>query len=262
MGDEHHRHPPLPVELLDGADHVRPADGVQHGRRLVQDDAPGLHGDDPGDGDALLLAAGEEMGGVLPELIHPHGLQGVVHPAADLLRGDAQILRGEGHILLHHVGHDLVVRVLEHHAHRAAHVQQPGLVSGVHAIHVHFSAGGQQDGVHVLGQGGLSAAVVTQHGHKGPLLDVQVHAVQHHRGHALRRGVGKAQALCFDDRLIHIYLSFLWARRARLYLFGQPRVQRPVAPQGRNSPLSVTGRPSSSAWVCPPKRLETMVSRI
>ena len=42
--------------------------------------------------------------------------------------GNAQILRGEGHVLLHHVGNDLVIRVLEHHAHAAADLQQQGLV--------------------------------------------------------------------------------------------------------------------------------------
>ena len=39
-------------------------------------------------------------------------------------------------------------------------------------------------------------------------------------------------------------------------------VHRPVAPQGRARPLSVTGRPSSSETVCPPNFLEIRVSRM
>ena len=42
---------------------------------LVQDDALGGHGDDAGNGDALLLAAGEHVGGVEEEVLHPHRLQ-------------------------------------------------------------------------------------------------------------------------------------------------------------------------------------------
>ena len=181
----------------------RAADGVQHGGGLVQDDAPGLHGDDPGDGDALLLSAGEEVGGVLPELVHAHRLQGVVHPAADLLRGHPQILRGEGHVLLHHVGYDLVVRVLEHHAHGAADVQQLLLVGGVHTVHIHLAPGGEQDGVEVLGQGGLAAAVVAQNGHKGALFNIQLDAVQHDGGHPLGGDIGEAHVLRFDDCVVH-----------------------------------------------------------
>ncbi len=116
-------------------------DGVQHGGGLVQHDALRLHGDDAGNGDALLLAAGEQMGRVGDKLAHTHGGQGIVHPAADLLRGHAQVLRGKGHVLLHHVGDDLVVRVLEHHAHPAADLQKQFLVGGVHALHVHLAAG-------------------------------------------------------------------------------------------------------------------------
>ena len=53
--------------------------------RPVQYDALRLHGDDAGDGDPLLLAAGQQMGRMGHKGGHIHGGQGVIHPAADLL---------------------------------------------------------------------------------------------------------------------------------------------------------------------------------
>ena len=97
------------------------------------------------------------MAGVI---CHAHRLQCVIHPPADLLRGHSQVLRGKSHILLYHIGNDLVIGVLKHHAHAAAYLQQKSLVRRVHSLHPHLAAGGQQDGVHMLGQGGFPGAVV------------------------------------------------------------------------------------------------------
>ena len=132
---------------------------------LIQHDAFQLHSQHAGNGDPLLLAAGEQMGRVAGELAHAHRRQGVVHPLPDLPAGNPQVLRGEGHVLLHHVGHDLVVRVLEHHAHRPADGQQQMFVQGVHSLHIHMAPAGQQNTVERLGQGGLAGSVVAQHHH-------------------------------------------------------------------------------------------------
>ena len=67
----------------------------------------------PGDGDALLLPAGEQMRCVAAVFIHADLPQRVIHPLADLRRGDAEVLRREGDVLLHDVGYDLVIRVLK-----------------------------------------------------------------------------------------------------------------------------------------------------
>ena len=61
VGDEHNRHALLPVEPVDGGQHLPPPDGVQHGGGLVQHDALRLHGQHARDGDALLLSAGEQV---------------------------------------------------------------------------------------------------------------------------------------------------------------------------------------------------------
>ena len=219
VGDEHYRHAGGAVELTDGLHDLRPADGVQHGGGLVQHNAAGRHSDDTGNGHPLFLSAGEQVGGVLPVLVHAHGLEGVVHPPADLRRGHPQILRGEGHVLLHHVGNDLVVRVLEYHAHGAADVQQFILVGGVDAVHVDFAAGGQQDGVQVLGQGGLAGAVVPQHSHEGALLDVQAYPVQHKGVDRPLLRIGEAEPLCLNDCMVHI---------AHHSLFGGPAARSPA----------------------------------
>ena len=172
VGDEHHGDAQLPVELADGLHDLVPAMGVQHGGGFVHDHAAGLHGDDTRDGHPLFLSAGEEVRGVGGVVAHAHHGQGLVHPAANLRRGHAQVLRGKGHVLFHHVGHNLVVRVLENHAHRAAHGQQLVLLGGVQSVHPDFAPGGQEDGVQVLGQGGFARAVVAQNGHETAGLDV------------------------------------------------------------------------------------------
>ena len=118
------------------------------------------------------------MGGVAGELRHAHGGQSLVHPAADLGRGQPHVFTGKGHVLLHHVGNDLVVRVLKDHARRFADVKQPAFLFGVDAAHPDGAAGGQKNGVEVLCKGGFAAAVVAQHGGEGAFLNGEVHAVQ------------------------------------------------------------------------------------
>ena len=195
VGDEHHGDAPLPVQRPDGGEHLTPSGGVQHGGGLVQHHALRRHGDHAGDGHPLLLSAGEQMGRVAGKFRHTHRRQRVVHTAADLLGGDPQILRGEGHVLLHHIGHDLVIGVLEHHAHTAADLQQQGLLLGVHAVHIHRAAAGQQHRVHLLGQRGFPAAVMAQHHHEAALFHGQRHILQRRGGGALSllRRVGEGQ---------------------------------------------------------------------
>ena len=70
VGDEHHGNPLFPVQLFHSLHHIRPASGVKHGGRLVQYNALGFQGNDTRNGHALLLPAGEQMGGVLPVFVH------------------------------------------------------------------------------------------------------------------------------------------------------------------------------------------------
>lgn len=83
--DEHDRDALLTAELCRRVDHLAPSGRVEHGRRLVEHDALGLHGDDARDGDALLLSAGEQVRRVQAEVIHADLPEGCIHARADLL---------------------------------------------------------------------------------------------------------------------------------------------------------------------------------
>lgn len=79
------------------------------------------------------------MGRVGAVLVHVHLFQGAVHSAAYLRAGNAQILRAESNVLLHHIRHDLVVRVLKHHAHVSPNGDKPVFIGGVDAADVDLS---------------------------------------------------------------------------------------------------------------------------
>ena len=190
MRNEHDRDALLAAELGRRVDDLAPAGRVEHGRRLVEHDALGLHGDDARDGHALLLSAGEQVRRVQAKIIHADLLQGCIHPCAYLLRRDAEILGREGYVILDDVGDDLVIRILKDHAHRGAHRQKVILVRRVHAVDIHLAAGRQQDGVEVLGERALAGAVVSQHGHERATRDLEREVAE--RG-LLLAGVGKGQ---------------------------------------------------------------------
>ena len=145
--------------------------GIEHGGRLIEYDAARPHGDDSRDGHALLLPAGEQVRRVQTVVIHPDELQCLVHASADFLRGNAEVLRRKGNILFYDVGDHLIIGILEHHADRAADVDQKRLVGRVHAEYLHTAALRQEDRVKMLCQRGFAAAVVAEDGDKAALLD-------------------------------------------------------------------------------------------
>ena len=97
----------------------------------------------------------------------------------------------------------------------------------------------------MLGKRRFSAAVAAENGNKAALPYRQIQPVKDGNLFAARSAVGKVKAAHFDCIGHGVYLAF---------------VQRPVAPQGSTSPLCVTGRPSSSASLRPPKRGTITVS--
>ena len=70
MGDEHDR-PAVLVELLEDRQDVPRRRGVEVSGRLVREDQLGVGDERAGDGDALLLAAGELVGGVVDAVVEP-----------------------------------------------------------------------------------------------------------------------------------------------------------------------------------------------
>ena len=111
------------------------------------------------------------MGGVAPVFIHTDLLQRLIHPVTDLRAGNAQIFRAEGHILFHHIGNDLVVGILEHHAHMTANLHEKIIVGGVQAADIDLTAAGQQNGIEMLGKSRFAAAVAAKNGHKAAFFD-------------------------------------------------------------------------------------------
>ena len=91
--------------------------------------------------------------------------------------------------------------MVEHHAHRAAHLVFERLVAGIHFFDQDGAARGQQHGVEMLGDGGFPAAVVAEKRHEGTLLDGQVDVFQHLERRFIGIFVLKADAV--GDNHIH-----------------------------------------------------------
>ena len=162
--DEHDRNARRGAKIGDRAQHIPPPGGIEHGGGLVQNKDFRLHREHARDSDALLLSAGEKVRGVMAEFIHTDALERLVHAAADLRRGNAQIFGSERHIILHDARDDLVIGVLKHHADRPAHVEEIFLIARVHALDGNRSLRRHKNGVQELRKRGFSRAVVAEHG--------------------------------------------------------------------------------------------------
>ena len=158
MRDHHDGHPAL-VQLMAHAHKACSAAGVEHGRSLVEHEYRRVHGKHAGDGHALLLTAGQGVRLMALEARKPYVLKRLRHAFAQLIGGDAQILGAEGHIVFHERGHQLVIGILEHHAHRLADAVRAVGVRGGHALHLYGALVGDEQGVQMLGQRRLAAAV-------------------------------------------------------------------------------------------------------
>ncbi|MPN11017.1 hypothetical protein SDC9_158315 [bioreactor metagenome] len=114
--------------------------------------------------------------------------------------GHAKVFKPESHILAHHGGDDLVIRVLEHHA--AALADLPGIfiIRRIHAADKDLAGRRRIQAVEQLGDRRLAGAVVTKQGHKLAPLDIQADIVN---GELLALFIGKAQVLQADMGLTH-----------------------------------------------------------
>ena len=159
--------------LLDAANlgaHLHPQLGIQIGQRLVEKQHTRLHHQCTGQGNTLLLSAGELVCHALFHALQFHQLKDICHALADLLLWNLAQLESIGHVVK-----DVVVReqrvALEHHG-RIPLVGGQG-VDGLSAqidfaLVRAFKAGNHSQ------RGGLAAAGGTQKGHKGPGDDVQI----------------------------------------------------------------------------------------
>ena len=132
-----------------------------------------MHGDDTGDGHALLLPAGQTVGGLFAVFQHSHGFEALFYALPDFLCGNTHIFGAEADVLFNNLADDLVVRILKDHAGCLADVPEQRLILCVQAVHPDCSLCGKQKRVDVLCQSGFSRSVVAENGDKLAGLDIQ-----------------------------------------------------------------------------------------
>ena len=119
VGDDHHGEP-LGRQLPDDRKDLPHHGGVQGAGGLVEEDDLRLHGQGPGDGRPLLLAAGELVGVAESLFRHAHGFQKAHGPLIGLLPGHLPNQGGGQHEVLDDGQVVKEVELLEHHPHAAA----------------------------------------------------------------------------------------------------------------------------------------------
>ena len=110
---------------------------VEHRRRLVKNENLRIHGQNAGNGDALLLAARKRVGFVRFESDQTHLVKCLADAQGYFRRFDAEIFRAEGDVVLNERGYELIIGVLKHHACRGADCVQIFLVGSVHSVDRH-----------------------------------------------------------------------------------------------------------------------------
>ena len=178
VGDDHHRHPQLLVELLEEGQDGEGGVGVQGGGGLVAQQDLRVGGQGPGDGHPLLLAAGH-LGGIgLFLVLQAHDLQqlpGLLHGLGPL---DADELQGEADVVQGGALHEQV-EALEDHADGVPGLPElPGFELGdVLAVEQDGAGGGALQEVHAPDQGGLARPGQADDAEDLPSHDLQVDIV-------------------------------------------------------------------------------------
>ena len=111
-------------------------------------------------------------------LVHVDRFQCRIDTAADFCGLNTEVFRAECHVFLNNTRDKLVIRVLLHKAHAAAHVKLRFLHGGIDAVHRHGAGGRHQHTVKQLRHGGFTAAVVAEQRHKRTFFNVEIDAVQ------------------------------------------------------------------------------------
>ena len=155
--------------------------GIQGGGWLVKKHDLGPHGEGPGDGDALLLSAGELVGVGVPLILQTHGLQQLHGLALALLLIPLFNQGGGQHDVVQHRQVGKEVKLLEHHTHAQEHlVGAPGVgADQIHIVEEDLSPCGLFQQVQAAQKGGLAAAGGAHNGHHLAGLDLDVDALEH-----------------------------------------------------------------------------------
>ena len=106
----------LAADARHGVQEIGGRNGVELGRRLVEQQYARLQRHDGGQIQKLLLPAGQSLYRAGEPLFNAEKARHLRHAAADDLRGKAEALHAEGQLVPHAVRDDLLVRLLQHKA--------------------------------------------------------------------------------------------------------------------------------------------------
>ena len=161
------------VDLLQQHHDLQGALGVQIAGGLVGHDDLGIVHQGPGDGHALLLAAGELVGQPVPLVVQAHQLQYVGDALADLPGGSPHHPHDEGQVLLHRLFLD-EAEVLKDDPQSPAHVGDlPGVdVVEIVAVDHEAAAGAGHLAGDELQDGGFARTGGTHQKDEFPVLDL------------------------------------------------------------------------------------------
>ena len=151
--------------------------GVQHGCRLIQNDASGTHGHHACNSHSLLLSSGKLVWGLITISCHANFFQAVIYTFPDIVCGNAHVLRTESYILFYYSSYDLIIRVLKHHSCFLAHFPEFCFPGCVNTVYQHGSFCRNQKCIHMFRQCRFSGAVMSQYCHKFPGFNVQVYII-------------------------------------------------------------------------------------
>ena len=120
--DQNDCHTFLPVQTMHRVQYFFPSIWIQHGGRLIHNNALRLHRHDTGNRHTLLLSAGQTVWGMIAICCHADCLQALSDTLPDFLRRNTDIFRTKGHIFFHDSGH-LIIRILKDHTGFLADIQ-------------------------------------------------------------------------------------------------------------------------------------------
>ena len=163
----------LPHCLQDFLSSVR----IQHGGRLIQDDAPRAHGHHACNSHSLLLSSRKLVWGLITVGCHTDFFQAVIHTFPDIICRNSHVFRAKAYVLFHNGSYDLVIRILKYHSCLLAYLPEFGLSGGIDPVHQHRSLCWDQKRIHMLRQCGFSGSVMSQNCHKFSCFNVQVHII-------------------------------------------------------------------------------------
>ena len=137
---------------------------------------------------------------------HLYPFQGISYALTDFFRRHAEILRTKGHVLFYDGCNDLVIGILEDHAHLLADIPDMLGVIGPQATNFTRAFCRYEKDVEMLGQRRLSRTISADNGYKFPWLYFQRYIFYSIYGLAIFICIGMTHMLQFYHRCTHARL--------------------------------------------------------